>query len=93
MAATRRRNLLQGITCAYGYEPVASIGDVCVFNLGGLFYVVEVGEYQVKSVGADNPRDGRWFANGVNDSSIRYVANGRSRRAAIAMMRRECAEA
>ena len=85
------KTLIHGIKCAYGWDAVASIGDTCVFELDGLYYVVEVGNYQVKSVGADNPRDGgRWFAGGVSSKSIRYVARGRSRRAAIAMLRRVC---
>ena len=89
---TKRKSLIQGIENAYGYEPIASIGNICVFQFGSRHYVVEVGDWQVKSVGGDNPERGRWAASEVNEASIKHVANGRSRRAAIAMMRRACAD-
>jgi len=86
--------LLQGVTNAYGRIPKASIGDVCVFEIDDRYYVVEVCDYQVKSVGPDNPAEGgRWFGNGLSNTAIKYVSRGRSRSAALAMLRAAIAKA
>jgi hypothetical protein len=57
------------------------------------YFVVEVRDYAVYSVGADNPRDGgRWIARGLQPSAIRYVARRRKRAAAMAMLRKVAEE-
>ena len=89
MVTTAANKQCRGLVNAYGRTPVASRGNICVFELDGRYYVVEVGDYQVLSIGTDNPAGGgRWFANGLGDDAIRYVAHGRSRAAAMAMLRR-----
>ena len=52
---------------------------------------VEVGDYQVKSVGRDNPSPtGRAMAGGVGDEAIRYVSSTQTREAAIERLLRYC---